>query len=295
MATVSKVFTPSDIFQGPADVYFDLQAPVSAVPPTTVGTHTIALDGLGQPTGTFSYGAISAATLGGGGSGYAVGDILTVVQSGGSNGLIRVLTISGGAVLTFRILHGGSGYSTGTGLATTGGTGAGCTIDITTISPGLHMGLTEGPCTVSFTASFNEILADQYAAPIDAAYISSVAEIDFAIKELDLTKFSRYFSGLLTGSYYDLPIGSTNPAADMMQIGNSISLAANTHTVMLVAPRRDAPGKYVYAFAYKAVLSAAWQWSLQRKKEAVFQFKFRCIGDPNREPKDQVMQIVRTT
>ena len=70
------------------------------------------------------------------GTGYAVGDIITVVQSGASHGQLRVLTITtGGVVATLGTVLGnqGTAYSVASGLSTTGGTGAGLEVDITVI------------------------------------------------------------------------------------------------------------------------------------------------------------------
>jgi hypothetical protein len=82
--------------------------------------------------------AISAAIphTGNAGTGYVVGDLVTVVQSGASFGQLRVATIGGGgAVTALTTVLGlqGTGYSVATGLATTGGTGASLEVDITTI------------------------------------------------------------------------------------------------------------------------------------------------------------------
>src|SRR6185312_6701081 len=82
--------------------------------------------------------AISALnpTSGTAGTGYVVGDIITVTQSGASNGQARVSTIgAGGAVTALTIIVGqqGTGYSVATGLTTTGGTGTGLEVDITAI------------------------------------------------------------------------------------------------------------------------------------------------------------------
>jgi hypothetical protein len=71
-----------------------------------------------------------------GGTGYVVGDLLTVVQGGGSLGLAKVTTIGGsGAVTGVAIVSGsqGTGYAVANNLATTGGTGTGAEIDITAI------------------------------------------------------------------------------------------------------------------------------------------------------------------
>jgi len=74
------------------------------------------------------------------GTGYVVGDQVTVTQVGGSNGILTVLTISGGGVvatLGTTIGNQGTGYATATGLATTGGTGTGLEVDITAIGESL--------------------------------------------------------------------------------------------------------------------------------------------------------------
>lgn len=69
------------------------------------------------------------------GTGYVVGDIVTVVQSGASFGQLRVASVTSGAVtsLTLVAQGQGTGYSVAAALATTGGTGTGLEVDITAI------------------------------------------------------------------------------------------------------------------------------------------------------------------
>lgn len=68
------------------------------------------------------------------GTGYQVGDILTVVQGGASGGTLQVVTLGGsGAVATFVVLTAGTGYTVGTALTTTGGHGTGLEVDITMV------------------------------------------------------------------------------------------------------------------------------------------------------------------
>lgn len=83
----------------------------------------------------------SIATIGStptaGGSGYAPGDVITVVQTGASGGTVTVATVDGsGKVLTLNTtpVSAGTGYSIGAGKSTSGGTGNGCTIEILTLS-----------------------------------------------------------------------------------------------------------------------------------------------------------------
>ncbi|HUI83254.1 MAG TPA: putative baseplate assembly protein [Candidatus Binatia bacterium] len=66
------------------------------------------------------------------GSGYAAGDVLTIVESG-SSGTATVTVVSvaaGGAVSAVSLAANGTGYTTATGVATTGGSGSGCTLNI---------------------------------------------------------------------------------------------------------------------------------------------------------------------
>jgi len=66
------------------------------------------------------------------GSGYKIGDVLTLATTG-TNGKVTVESISStGAVLAVSLRRCGSGYATGTSTVT-GGTGTGCTISITTV------------------------------------------------------------------------------------------------------------------------------------------------------------------
>lgn len=82
--------------------------------------------------------AISAAIphTGNAGTGYVVGDIVGVTQSGANGGFLRVASIGGGgAVATLQTIVGEQGeqYTVGTALATTGGSGTGLEVDITAI------------------------------------------------------------------------------------------------------------------------------------------------------------------
>lgn len=67
-----------------------------------------------------------------GGSGYRLGDVLTLAV--GTNGKVYVESISStGAVLSVSLMRPGSGYSVASGVAVTGGSGTGCTIQVTSI------------------------------------------------------------------------------------------------------------------------------------------------------------------
>ncbi len=77
-------------------------------------------------------------TLGAGGTGYTVNDVLTVVQAGASGGTVTVTSVAGGVITGISLTTGGTGYSVADGLAVTGGTGNDdATINITAIADSL--------------------------------------------------------------------------------------------------------------------------------------------------------------
>jgi hypothetical protein len=72
-----------------------------------------------------------AAAPTGGGTGYAVNDILTIVEpDSGVGGTVIVVAVTDGVVTEVGLLTSGVGYITGTGHTTTGGNGTGCTVNI---------------------------------------------------------------------------------------------------------------------------------------------------------------------
>ena len=71
-----------------------------------------------------------------GGTGYAIGDVLTITV-GGTGGTATVTGVGAGfAVTSVALTTIGSGYSTGTGQATSGGMGTGATLNITVVATG---------------------------------------------------------------------------------------------------------------------------------------------------------------
>ena len=65
------------------------------------------------------------------GTGYVVGDVVAVVQSGASGGKLTVTAVSSGVPTALAVWTIGTLYSTATNLATTGGSGSGLHVDIT--------------------------------------------------------------------------------------------------------------------------------------------------------------------
>jgi hypothetical protein len=88
----------------------------------------------GINSGARNNSGITSVAINAAGSGYRIGDVLTVSGGGGSNGKVYVETISStGQILSISLMRCGSGYSVTTGAATTGGTGTLATINIVSI------------------------------------------------------------------------------------------------------------------------------------------------------------------
>ena len=78
---------------------------------------------------------IATISLGSGGAGYIEGEIITIMQEGGSLGTATVNTVDGfGSILTVTLLDSGFGYTVANGLAVTGGSGTSATINILTVN-----------------------------------------------------------------------------------------------------------------------------------------------------------------
>ena len=103
------------------------------------GLSTTMQPGTGLEVNITASGSISAAVphAGAAGTGYAVGDLVSV--AGGTGGKLAVATIStGGVVLTLTVNAGGSGYTTAIAIATTPILGTGLTVNVTQVAPALQ-------------------------------------------------------------------------------------------------------------------------------------------------------------
>ena len=88
----------------------------------------------GVSSGVRNTGGITSVTITSGGSGYRIGDVLTVTGGGGTNGKVYVETItSTGVITSVSLMRCGAGYSV-TGAATTsGGGGSSATVNIVSV------------------------------------------------------------------------------------------------------------------------------------------------------------------
>lgn len=104
---------------------FVLYDPLPWVPTPGVDTFYV------SASSPINQGQIGDVEIDAAGSGYVVGDVVSITGGGGTGAAIQVTSINGGGGITgFEIMTTGSGYMDTTGAATSGGTGAGATFDI---------------------------------------------------------------------------------------------------------------------------------------------------------------------
>ena len=121
----------------------------------STGTLTTSTLNLGGQSG------VASSSLGSGGTGYAVGDQFTI-NTGNSDAVGLVDTLTGSAVATYHLTSVGTSYGLGTVSTTNNtGTGSGLTIDILTLGGGYAMGDTG-------TVAGGSVLAQYVITTVDA-------------------------------------------------------------------------------------------------------------------------------
>lgn len=159
-------------------------------------------------------------------------------------------------------------------------------------SAGVHIGLCEGPAMVQVTPKFLEIRADQYATPVDAAFISTDTEIDFVVEEVVLQNLTTFLSSSL-GTYTNVGAGA-NPACDFLQFGSQPGTNVTFISLLLISPDHAVAGKFWIVNGYKCYLKSAIQSTFARATKTTWKLKFGCVSDVSRVAGDMTMQIVRT-
>jgi prepilin-type processing-associated H-X9-DG protein len=141
MAFISKGTGAINLAPGSSGVNISNGGTVTAITRTATGTSYTSVPSVAisapttaggvQATATVSMG-VSTFAVASGGSGYTVGNTLTVVGGTGVAVTVTVSSVSAGAVTAVTYASGGSYTVTPTNpAATTGGTGTGCTLNIT--------------------------------------------------------------------------------------------------------------------------------------------------------------------
>jgi hypothetical protein len=121
LATTDVTTVPNSPATVPAGLTVDITVPVPTTNALTPGTgYSVApftiLQGGGMSGNILSVsgaGAILTFNITDGGVGYTAGDVLTIVQAGGSNGAITLATAPNGAVTAIAINAAGANYSVG--------------------------------------------------------------------------------------------------------------------------------------------------------------------------------------
>jgi fibronectin-binding autotransporter adhesin len=135
-AGTSAEFSSIPVYTSIASGNWENQATWTTTPPTFTpprsGSNVIINNG---HTVTTQPNAIISVTVNNGGSGYAVGDVLNVVQPGGTGGQVTVTNVDAfGAIIGtppgISLTNGGTGYTTATGVTTSGGQGSNATVNI---------------------------------------------------------------------------------------------------------------------------------------------------------------------
>lgn len=176
-----------------------------------------------------------------GGTGYVVGDILTLTTTG-SNAKVRVTAVNAGVITSVSLYACGSGYSTGTS-ATSGGTGTSATITISTVgvvgritlvqNTNLAIGdsITFAGCTEAlWNATYTVIGIDSLttfdvATTATASMVASNSQSTTVI--VDATK--NWVNGEHIGKLVSLNVAGASPTTQVRRI------TANTATTLTVA------------------------------------------------------------
>lgn len=269
MAIVNKVYDAQQIWESPADVYFGVTAPASAVPPDS--TNLLVLDTLGQPQTTsttvtgFTNPTVSVADI----TGFANNQPITIVGASGTH-IYTILNLTSGGF----DIHDSAGAVIDSG-------------DV--VYSGFHVGLTDGPASFHINQKFSEIRADQFEAPIDYAFISTDFEVDVNMKEVDFQRMSAWMS------CPPWTTASKLPTSDVMTIGGVNSDAQSFFTLLLVGINRVDTTKFSYLLGYRAHLKAAFQMTFHRATTNVFKVKFTLVADTDRAVGDEFAMLAKHT
>jgi hypothetical protein len=128
----------------------DIQVINSDASPLPITSTTITATGTSAGSFTIAANVVGTVTVGIGGSGYAVGDVLNVIGGGGTGASVTVAAVdANGAITAVTLTNSGNGYinpaATITLVDATGaGTGTGATASITVYNPNTCIGTTLG-------------------------------------------------------------------------------------------------------------------------------------------------------
>lgn len=175
----------------------------------------------------------------GGGSSYAVGDVLTIAGGTGTAATVQVLTVSSGAIVTLAVKTIGA-YSvnpTTSGNSATGGSGSGASLDLTMLTgtPAQIKVTTGGGGAVTLVQSITVVGSYIALPPVSACTCTGGTGTG---AKFDLTLTTVVTPVFVEGDY--LTVGNRATAA-----GWTSFLGANTHTMLLKSGTTNCPGTII--------------------------------------------------
>lgn len=126
-----------------------------------------------------------------GGTGYVVGDVLTVTGGSGSGGTITVSGVSSGVINAITITTVGKSYVVTTSAATTGGTGTGATVAINAVTPQING---------TFLVNFNNTLFVNGGSSLPTAMYYSDLNVGNSFNPINFLLFNTGQGTYLTGA-----------------------------------------------------------------------------------------------
>lgn len=196
-------------------------------------------------------GTISAAAVNAGGTGYSVGDVLTVTSGGGTGGTLTVATLSGTAVATVSIQNPGSGYSPTVGATTSSSsTGTGATFNISTTDIS-GMSITKSDTTTTWAQDgFASIYSSEKRLVINISGVPTEFSYGGGENTTTLTGVTPVLNTIIANSIAvqsvivsaSDPIAGTNPVAlpinDMVEtVGGQAFVASYSNSKVLISAR----------------------------------------------------------
>jgi hypothetical protein len=178
-------------------------------------------------------GNIKAVSVASGGTGYIVGDVLTISTGGNGDAQVTVATVSTGHVTSVTITNNGTGYVTGSAYLTTGGTGTGCTINVLSLLDFTSWGANDG---YIFNSGGNFILSTDTSGKVVKVTIGGLGATN-EVARFTATGVNIGLNGTLTGkiSFQGATSGSIAVVGQAVGGSNTLTLPAATDTFAVLA------------------------------------------------------------
>jgi hypothetical protein len=150
---------------------------------------------------------------------------------------------------------------------------------------GTEVGLTEGDTVVEIESQKNQIMAEQFYAPVEVYLTVQNAKISFTAKESTIIALRAALDNI--GQ-------STSGTEELFYFGSgSGAFACLKQSVFLSARRRDNPAKYIVAMLYSAYASKPLTYTFSRTKEATYPVELSALAVVGRTAGDCIGQFYR--